>query len=83
MEKHDYQAIRELEQSKGWEILKQELEKKVKDIENQVFSCRLEDLTWDDIVKQMNVINYKKAERVYLLDLINLPERLLSTQIKK
>jgi hypothetical protein len=36
----------------------------------------------DDLVKQLNTLNYKKVERSYLLQLKELPQELLNTKIK-
>lgn len=83
MEKYDYKALEELIHSAGWKILTNEVETRILDIEEVILSPTTEDmLGTDDPVKQMNLLAYKKAERIYLKSLLDMPHTLLASKIK-
>jgi len=79
----NYQALKELKNSEGWKILCEELDIRIKAIEDVLLTPTNDDMFWD-IEKErekLSLLNYKKAERAYLLKLKNLPQELLDTKI--
>lgn len=83
LENTDYQSLRELSNSRGWNILVEELTARKNAIETVILSPNLDDmLGTDDLQKLFNLLSYKKAERQYIIELMELPGKLLSTKIK-
>lgn len=79
----DYEAIRLLAGSAGWALMKWELDDRIKKLEDVLLSPELADmLGTDDPNKQLALLNYKKMERKYLMELKSLPETLLASKIK-
>ena len=83
MQDFDYQAIQDLKNSQGWKLLCDELDIRIKAIEEILLTPTTDDMFWTDEIKKLNLMNYKKAERVYLLKLKELPQELLDTKIKQ
>lgn len=80
---NDYQALNELKNSHGWKLLTQELDIRIKAIEEVLFTPKLSDILWtQDPVEQIRLLNHKKEERIYLINLKDMPQDLLNTKIK-
>ena len=78
----DFQALQELQHSTWWKIVCERLDERIKAIENVLLTPDLVDMLWtDDLQKQINTLNYKKAERTYLLKLKDTPQELINTKI--
>ena len=77
----DYQAIVELKNSHGWKIITERLQKRIKDIEDVLLLPTNDDMLGKNELENIRLLNYKKAERVYLLWLINEPDTILKTKI--
>jgi hypothetical protein len=82
MKNTDYQALNDLKNSAGWKILCEELNIRIKAIEDVLLTPSNDDIFWDmEEIKKLNLLNYKKAERTYLLKLKQLPDELIATKI--
>ena len=80
----DYQSLKDLMGSHGWKLLCSELDDRIKAIEKVILDPNPTDmLGTDDPQKHFIMLAYKKAERAYLLQLRELPEKLIGTRIKK
>jgi hypothetical protein len=81
MQNIDYQAIIDLKNSNWWKMLVEELDQRIKNIEDVLMKPTTDDMFWGDEIKILNLLNYKKAERVYLIWLKELPQEILDTKI--
>lgn len=82
MNNYDYEALQDLINSNWWKILCDELDDRIKSIENVLLEPTESDMfEWIEDEKQKNLLNYKKMERKYLIWLKDLPWKLLSTKI--
>lgn len=82
MNNYDYEALQHLLNSDWWKILCDELNNRIKSIENVLLEPTDSDMfEWIEDEKQKNLLNYKKMERKYLIWLKELPNNLLSTKI--
>ena len=79
MDKYDKQALIDLKNSKGWEILcKEYIDERISDLDNILLNPDLDDIIWDNPQKQLNLLNQKKIERAYLVWLKNKPAELIN-----
>ena len=82
MNNYDYEALQDLVNSNWWKILCDELDDRIKSIEEILLEPTESDMfEWIEDEKQKNLLNYKKMERKYLISLKELPWKLLSTKI--
>lgn len=77
----DFQAIKELKGSRWWEIIIDRLQKKVTDIEKVLLLPTNDDMLGKNELENIRLLNYKKAERIHLLNQINMPDKILSEKI--
>lgn len=82
MKDYEYQSLQDLVNSQGWKILCEELDDRIKSIEDVLLEPTDSDMfEWIETEKQKNLLTYKKMERKYLISLKLLPQSLLSTKI--
>lgn len=82
MEQIDRQALIELKNSRGWQVLCEEyINQRIEDLDWILLSPNLDDVIWDDPQKQLNLLNQKKIERAYLVWLKNKPNELIDSFI--
>lgn len=81
LEKEDKQALVDLKNSRGWQVLCLDLDERIEDLNELLLNPKLEEVIWDDPQKQLNLLNQKKIERAYLVWLKNKPEELMSAFI--
>ena len=78
----NYQALTDLKNSEGWKILCSELDIRIKAIEEILLTPTNDDIFWEmEESKKLNLLNYKKAERIYLLKLKDIPDELINTKV--
>lgn len=78
----NYKALQDLKNSEGWKILTDELDKRIKSIEDVLLTPTTDDMFWKiKMEEQITLLNYKKAERAYLIELKELPENLINTKV--
>lgn len=82
MEKIDRQALVELKNSRGWQVLCDEyINQRISDLDDLLLNPSLDDVIWTDPQKQLNLLNQKKLERAYLVWLKNKPDELINSFI--
>ena len=77
MDNVDKQAILDLKNSRGWKILCDDLDKRIKELEEFLLNPNIKDLIWTDTFQTLNIINQKQYERAYLVGLKDRPDELL------
>lgn len=82
LEAIDKQAILDLKNSRGWEVLCQDIDERIEELNDLLLNPKLDEVIWDDPQKQLNLLNQKKIERAYLVWLKNKPQELLNSFIQ-
>ena len=80
---NDYQALDDLQKSHWWKLIQDELKDNIKDLEDVLLNPNLDEIFEDDkdrLEKEIKLLKYKKMERAYLIELLDLPKDLLSTK---
>lgn len=80
----DYENLRSLSNSEGWKILCKELDERIEALQQVLDTPNLKTiLNITDAVNELNFINHKREEKIYLMKLKSLPEQLMATKIMK
>lgn len=79
----DYEAIREGKNSLFWKLICKEIDDVIHPIESVLLDPNIDEMMGtEDEKKQASLLKYKKMERIHLINLKNLPDKLLATKIK-
>jgi len=81
MNDRDFQSVKEVAGHPWWALMKERLQKRVTDIEKVLLLPTNDDMLGKNELENIRLLNYKKAERIYLLELIDMPEKILGEKI--
>lgn len=81
MQAQDFTAVNELRNSHGWKIITDRLKDKIKLIEDALLLPTTDEMLGKNELENIRLLNYKKAERIHLLNLINMPDNILAEKI--
>ncbi len=81
----DVKTIQNFVRSKGWKIITDEIDLRIKDIEEVLLTpiADIDKLTWNKMTaeEKVNFIEQKQKEREYLKRIKNIPQELIDSEV--